>query len=952
MRSTPVVLAAGLWALAVLGAAEGTRVQAFLAAKSDAERKAVLEGLGDPQLAALQDDIAAQARQLLPAARLDEAAHAWELFAELAESRQDRPGIVRSVAEIGYVRAHQGRLAEADELFDKAVHMATDWGDATGLAWARTEKAFVCMWRGDFANARDLVLAALPVLEAGPDKNRAAAALTAAANAMSRLGDYKRALAFHRRSLELFKETGDARGPARALYGMAIVYQRNGDFARALDYQRQALAVSEANDDQMGICGSLTQMGSIFRQQGDYAQALEHTQKALRVAERTNLQAAVMNVSSHLGETYEGLGDRVHALEAFERSLGLARQIGSKTHESQVLNDLGDMALDQGEVAHAVELQHSSLTIAHDIGDPSLEAAVLVSLAEALLGAGQSAEAATAAANAAGVSKDVVPDMYWQARWMAARIDRARGDTASARLALDEAIRTIEELRSHAAGDEDERGKFFEHVIAPYYDAIDLAEAAGDRGAALSYAERAKARVLLECLKNGRPDIDDSLTPEERATRESLQASLRSLNRRVQATTSAEPNPALRAEREKARQEYGAFETRLYAARPELRLQEGDLAVLSPAEIAELLAEPDAAVVEFVVLDKRVLTFTITRGASAASPDIRVDSRDITRDELRKRVRRFADALGERRLDFAADARGLYDLLLKPIAGGIGKRGRLTIIPDDVLWQLPFQALKPDADGYVVERHAVSYAPSLSALREMSRRKPGHGASRTLLGVGDPAGASGSAPARLQALYRDARLGALPEAAREVRTLGRIYGPENSTLFTGAAAQEAVIKREMPRYDVVHLATHGIFDDTSPLYSQIVLAPTKDGNEDGLLEAWEMMQMKLSADLVVLSACQTARGRVGRGEGVIGMSWALLVAGCPTTVVSQWNVESRSTADLMLAFHRALAQRPRAGHARHSKAEALREAELEILRQPAYAHPFYWAAFSVVGAAS
>jgi CHAT domain-containing protein len=120
-----------------------------------------------------------------------------------------------------------------------------------------------------------------------------------------------------------------------------------------------------------------------------------------------------------------------------------------------------------------------------------------------------------------------------------------------------------------------------------------------------------------------------------------------------------------------------------------------------------------------------------------------------------------------------------------------------------------------------------------------------------------------------------------------------------------------------------------------------------DPDDDGLLEAREIMQLNLHADLVVLSACQTARGRVGAGEGIMGVSWAFLVAGAPTIVVSQWKVDSAATATLMINFHQRLAnQHPREGT---TKADALRQASLDLLRQPKYRHPFYWASFVMLG---
>ena len=131
------------------------------------------------------------------------------------------------------------------------------------------------------------------------------------------------------------------------------------------------------------------------------------------------------------------------------------------------------------------------------------------------------------------------------------------------------------------------------------------------------------------------------------------------------------------------------------------------------------------------------------------------------------------------------------------------------------------------------------------------------------------------------------------------------------------------------------------------MYSHLVLAQG-DKNEDGLLEAWELMQLDLKADLAVLSACETARGRFGAGEGVIGLTWAMFVAGAPATVVSQWKVESASTRDLMLGFHRQ-PERRRSAKAKVTKAEALRQAALKLMKNPETSHPFYWAGFVLVG---
>ena len=163
-------------------------------------------------------------------------------------------------------------------------------------------------------------------------------------------------------------------------------------------------------------------------------------------------------------------------------------------------------------------------------------------------------------------------------------------------------------------------------------------------------------------------------------------------------------------------------------------------------------------------------------------------------------------------------------------------------------------------------------------------------------------------------------------------------------MYVGVEASEERAKAEADGSRILHFATHGIVNEASPMYSQLVLSTLGD-KEDGLLEAWEILNLDLNADLVVLSACETARGRVGAGEGMVGISWAFFVAGSPTTVVSQWKVESASTTELMLSFHRNLMKGD-------SKAQALRSAALKLLGDSRYRHPFYWAGFVVIGDAN
>jgi CHAT domain-containing protein len=195
-----------------------------------------------------------------------------------------------------------------------------------------------------------------------------------------------------------------------------------------------------------------------------------------------------------------------------------------------------------------------------------------------------------------------------------------------------------------------------------------------------------------------------------------------------------------------------------------------------------------------------------------------------------------------------------------------------------------------------------------------------------------------------------------------------LYGAANTRVYTEATADEERIKSEAGNYQVIHIGTHGVLDDDSPMYSYVMLsqggrggataAPSPDKvvldlsggmDKDGFLEAWEMMDLELNAQLVVLSACETARGRVGGGEGIVGFSWSLFIAGSPATVVSQWKVDEKSTTELMFSFHENFMSEGRPTRTAGGAAEALQKASLKLMESTEYSHPYYWAGFVLVG---
>src|SRR5437764_368637 len=345
-------------------------------------------------------------------------------------------------------------------------------------------------------------------------------------------------------------------------------------------------------------------------------------------------------------------------------------------------------------------------------------------------------------------------------------------------------------------GGESELEEYFENKVGPYNAMTGLSVAENNAPEALAYAERAKGRVILEALRSGRIRPDKAMTAQERQQEQELTAALVALNTQINREKmrdkpDAARLSALNARLETARLDREEFQVGLYAAHPELKTQRGEAEVLRVEQARELLRDEQSALLEYAVADEQVYLFVLTKGAASSPVVLRALTLPIKRTDLAARVEKFRQRLANRDLDYAAMAAELYNLLLKPAAEQLRNKTTLVIVPDGILWDLPFQALQPAPNHYLVEDYALSYAPSLTVLREMmaKRRKQESDARSMLLAIGNPALGQQTVE-RARTVLINEQLALLPEAERQVKTLGQLYGPGHSTVYIGAEARE------------------------------------------------------------------------------------------------------------------------------------------------------------------
>jgi len=977
--------------------AEDDLAHAVVEANTDAERSSLLAEERELVTAELVRELNDQGSHFLTQGDYPRALAIYQFSRGTAEKIGDKVGVARALGNIGNIHRLQGNYAEALEYQQKSLVMSEGIGDQIGIANTTMGIGTVYAQQANFPLALEYFQKGLAMREALGDKMGVARALNSIGNVNDSQGNYVEALEHYQKSLAMSEDLGDKTGMVNLLNNLGLVHYHLGDFVQASESLRKGLAMSESIGYKDGIGSTLIGLGNLFFLQGNYvqalaslqksleifqdlgdkdgllralgntgnvhlaqgndAQALEYYQKVKRMCEDLDDKDGIATSLENIGVVYDLQGNYVQALNSLQKSLTLQEAVGDKEGIASVLKEIGDVYYEQGNYAQSLDYLQRSLSMRETIKNEAGIAAALASIASVHEKQGYPAEALDFAERAAALARRVGgTETLRSVRITAGTAYRRLNQPVQARLAFEEAISLSEALRTQVAGGEQEQQRFFESKVSPYHAMVDLLIAQDKRAEALTFAERAKARVLLATLQTGRVNITKAMTSQEQQQERGLNGQLVSLNAQIyREAIGPQAERAhlteLKAQLKKARLDFEALQSNIYAAHPELRVHRGETRALNLEEAKDLLRDAQGVLLEYVVTEEVTYLFAVTEKQNQPEVEVHVFALPVKQTDLAKQVEAFRQQLAGRDLDFRVSAHKLYDLLLKPAESLLRGKSSLVIVPDDKLWELPFQALLAEDDRYLIESSAVSYAPSLTVLREMkaqrNRRQAEAAATSGLLALGNPAiGQETIQHARL--VLRDEKLEPLPEAEQEVRALGLLYGTQHSKVYVGREAREDRVKTKAGQAGILHFATHGTLNNASPMYSHLVLAQG-DTNEDGLLEAWELMQLDLKADLAVLSACETARGRFGAGEGMIGLTWALFVAGVPTTVVSQWQVESASTRDLMLHFHRALQARASATPASQTKAEALRQAALKLMKNPETSHPFYWAGFVLVG---
>ncbi len=846
---------------------------------------------------------------------------------------------------IGLTQSALGKPRQAIEYFQRGLAIHEELNEKRDVADTLENIGNIHYEQGDYELASEFYRRSLKWIESATDH---AGRLLKIAKTEYEQGNDKAAIGFFAEAAGKLESAGEKRNVGYAMHNIANIYYSQGDYAQAMNYYRRCLAVEKEAGSPQGVAGALQGIGLIHALDGNHALALEAYRENLSVVESLPDKANIIAAWQKIGGAYFSLGQLDQALDAFIQALAVG-----ETADAFV--DLGLTYAAKADYPNALEVFHKSKAMYASANEMLGVAAVLLNEGTVSFAQKDYAKTIEQATQAAAIAKQFGDDdLFWQARHTAGRAQYRSGKLDLARQAFVEAIATIETLRPQQRSGRQPR--FYESRVAPYQAMVDVAVSEGKGNEAFDYAERARSRALTGVLQSAKLWITKTMTPRERDQERKFLIDVAAFITKIQRERDRQnPNKArvndLTEKLSKAQKDYAAFRDRLFARRPQLKTLRGEGKRIDAARAAALLTGPETALLEFVETDEGVYLFAFTKTGGRArsrqpvSP-LKIYILGVDRGDLNARVTRFQEAITGRSDDAQAQARELYDLLLKPAQEQIAARKHLVIAPDAASWSLPFQALQTEDGRYLIENYAVSYAPSLAALGAISalrsRPKPRRAAPPSLLALINPA-LSPAIENRVRSILPAEKTGQAPDAQNEVNELSKLYGEQRIAVLVGPGASENRMKAEAGKYDLLHLNVRGVLNETAPLFSFTALSSSAEAKEDGVFEVREIFDLDLKSDLAVIPASELAWPKAGAMRSMTGLTWALFVAGCPATVVSRWRCDESS--DLTLEFHRRI----KASWRKESKARTWQEAVRQSLSLEERRHPYFWAGFSMLG---
>ncbi|MBD2235370.1 CHAT domain-containing protein [Aulosira sp. FACHB-113] len=720
--------------------------------------------------------------------------------------------------------------------------------------------------------------------------------------------DYEQAISYHEQSLAIARKMYNRLQEGMAIGNIGHSYSLIGNYGKAIELIQQSIAIAEEVNNPYGKQLNLSILGSIYHSFGEYSKAKEYYLKSLEIAKQIGDREAEAGVLGDIGYVYNSQGDHKTAISYHEQHLAIARAISNPASESQALSDLGGSYFYLGYFIKAIDYYEQSLDIARAM--KVSESGGLMNLGNIYDALGDSTKAIDYLQQSVAIERKTNTFVgLGKALHNLGVAFKNQGNLLAAEKALTEAIQVRESIRVNS-GNNLNRVLVFDTLANTYRILQEVLVAQNKTDAALEISEAGRARALVDSL--AKFDNYNQTQPKQ------YQLKIEQIKQVAKTQNSTIVQYSTINYKSQVEGQVKTEESELYiwVIKPtgEVTFRKADFKALWQKDKTNLE--------QLVQISRQSIG---VRGAKMENPP------PPNPENQKKRLQK------------------LHEILISPIADLLPKKetDKVVFIPQSSLFLVPFPALQDKNGKYLIEKHTILTSPSIQVLDLTKKQYQKLGnqplQSKNMLIVGNPI----MPKVTIKIGDNQQKLPPLPEAEKEAKAIANLFKTQP---LIGKQATESTVVQRLPQAQIIHFATHGLFDDIRGLDSSIALTPEnpnslssplskEEQKRDGLLTAEEIFGLELKANLVVLSACDTGRGRI-TGDGVIGLSRSFISAGVPSVIVSLWSVDDGSTAFLMTEFYQNLQQKM-------DKATALRKAMLDTKKK--YSNPSQWAAFTLIG---
>ena len=884
----------------------------------------------------------------------------------------NHPGSVKqayaeALSNLGEINYSKGDMVKSLTHFEQALKLFLVVGDRKGQARVHLFKGYIAGGLGEPEKAATEISQALDLYRAVANKQGEGLSLTALGLSHSVKRDEEHAIKMHREASDIFRAIGDRQSEGIALNGLGQAYENLGEYPAAVQHFRRALTVFQESGNvdfaSVTVCG----IARVHKTAGDIDQALNDYKECLRLSRAAKKRRTEANALNAVAVIYASRDNRQQTVRQYGEILKFYQSINDRRGQALSLNNVGDFFLRLGENQRAWDSYKRALPLSQEAGDPAALITTLYNLA---------------------------------------RADRDLGALDDALSYIKQSLDIIEDLRTKVTSPAF-RTSYFAGVRRHYDLCIDILmqldrqrPAQGFAVEAFMVSEKARARSLIDVISESKADIRQGVKPETLEREHELQGLLRSQARYQMDLTVTGQN---QNESDEVAGQINQLETEYQEVEGQLRNQNARFlmltkpAPLSLERIQAELADGNTIFLEYALGDRRSYLWAVTpHSIQSYELPARTTLEDAGREvykllTARQQVGEKLDGSYQANVEtsdrlYYEKALKLSQMLLGPVADQLGEK-RLVVVTEGVLQYVPLDALpeppkqiagqsnqeaqpgQPENSPPLIARHEIVTLPSISTLAAIRQEKRTSVSSNKVVAVladpvfsdkddrvesGKPNAAIASAdqtpgqpaPSDFERFARDASVSRLVHSSEEADAILQTTAGDTAMVARGfAASRETAMSQRVGEYKILHFATHGFLNSEHPELSGLVLTMVDhDGRRiNGFMPLHDIYNLNLSADLVVLSACDTALGKDIKGEGLVGITGGFMSAGSKSVVASLWKVDDRATAALMAEFYKAMLQDGMPPVA------ALRLAKQSIRQKKAWSAPYFWAGFVLQG---